>query len=351
MKVAWGVLGVAQVARNRVMPAIRRSRNGYLVAVASRDLERAQLAAREFGAAKGYGSYEELIRDPQVTAVYVPLPNNLHREWTIRAAEAGKHVLCEKPLAMTAAEAEEMVAACAQHSVVLMEAFMYRFHPRTQEAIRLVQEGAVGTVRLVRASFSSRLASPGNIRLQAELGGGALLDSACYGVNACRMILGEPVEVSAEATFTPTGVVESVVGTLRFPDGAFGLVDASMVMAAQRSYEVVGTEGLLTMRYTARPGWGTPSIQVRSDREIRLPRLPLGNHYVLMVEAFADAILRGTRVVLRPEDSVANMRVLDALRDAILRGRTPCASPIYLSGAEMLGRKEGIVQRFAETEE
>ena len=204
---------------------------------------------------------------------------------------------------------------------------MYRFHPRTQEVIRLVREGVVGGVKLVRASFSSRLASPGNIRLQLELGGGALLDSACYAVNACRMILGEPVGVSADASFTPDGVVESIMGILCFRGGVFGLIDASMVMTAQRSYEVVGTDGLLAVRYTAQPGWGTPSIEIRADREVRLSRLPRGNHYLLMVESFADAVLGEGPVALPPEDSVANMRVLDALGSAIRRGRDVMREP------------------------
>jgi xylose dehydrogenase (NAD/NADP) len=317
VKLGWGVLGAAQIAINRMIPAINKSRNGRVVAIASRDLDKARAAARDLDIPKAYGAYQALLEDPDVSAVYIPLPNSLHREWTIRAAEAGKHVLCEKPLALSAAEAEEMLAACKAHGVCLMEAFMYRFHPRTQEAARLVREGAVGAVRLVRASFSSRVTSPTNIRLNANLGGGALLDSACYGVNVCRMILGEPVGVSAEATYTGGGVVETVVGTLRFPDGAFGLIDSSLGMAAQRSYEIVGTEGLITVRYTAKPGWGTPSIQVRSGRQVETRRLRGGNHYVLMVRSFADAVLKVRPMLLPPEDSVANMRVLDALREAI----------------------------------
>ena len=163
--IRWGVLGVAGIAIRAVIPAIQRARNARLVAIASRTLSRAEDAARRLGIPRAYGAYEALLADAEVDAVYTPLPNSLHRQWTIRCAEAGKHVLCEKPLALTAAEALEMAAACREHGVVLMEAFMYRFHPRTERVARLAAEGTLGDVRLVRAAFTFAAREPAsNIR-------------------------------------------------------------------------------------------------------------------------------------------------------------------------------------------
>jgi predicted dehydrogenase len=318
-RLAWGVLGCAAIARNRLIPAIRGSRNGRVLAVASRELDRARAAAGEAGIPRAYGSYEALLADPDIEAVYLPLPNSLHREWTLRAAEAGKHVLCEKPLAVTAAEAEDMRDACRARGVLLMEGFMYRFHPRVQEAVRLARDGTIGALRLVRASFSSLQTAPGNIRMQPGLGGGAILDSACYGVNLCRMILGEPTHVTGVATWWPSGIAATVVGTLTFPGDALGVIDASLAMAAQRAFEIVGTDGLIAVHYGPRPGWGTPSLKVRSPRYVpSARRLPIGNHYRLMVESFAEAVLGKAPLLLPPEDGLANMRVLDALRAAVL---------------------------------
>jgi predicted dehydrogenase len=318
-RLSWGVLGCAAIARNRLIPAIRGSRNGRVLAVASRDPARARAAAGEAQIPRAYGSYEALLADPEIAAVYLPLPNSLHREWTLRAAEAGKHVLCEKPLAVTAAEAEDMLDACRANGVLLMEGFMYRFHPRVQEAVRLARDGTIGALRLVRASFSSLQTAPGNIRMQPGLGGGAILDSACYGVNVCRMILGEPTHVAGVATWWPGGIPATVIGTLTFPGEAVGVIDASLAMAAQRSFEIVGTEGVIAVHYGPRPGWGTPSLRVRSPRHAPpSQRLPTGNHYRLMVESFADAVLGRTPLALPPEDSLANMQVLDTLRATVL---------------------------------
>jgi predicted dehydrogenase len=315
-QVNWGVLGLAKIARLRVIPAIQRSRNGRMVALASRSAEGARETARALRVPRSYGGYETLLRDPGVTAVYLPLPNALHREWTIRAAEAGKHVLCEKPLAVTAKEGVEMAAACRRNGVRLMEAYMYRFHPHVREGLRLLQAGVVGRIRLVKAAFSFVAPFPEDIRWRRELGGGALLDSGCYGVDVCRAILGEPVGVAARAIYRG-GVVETVVGTLHYGDDALGVVDASIAMAPQRSIEVVGTEGRLAVRFSSRPGWGVPRLEVESGRSVRPAGIARGNHYRLMVEAFADAVLDASPVPLTLEDSLADLRILDALQAAV----------------------------------
>src|SRR3954447_13087611 len=184
--VRWGVLSTANIGRRAVLPAIQRSRNGELVAVASRDADKARAFAADLGIPRAYASYEQLLADPEIEAVYIPLPNSMHREWTIKAAQAGKHILCEKPLGLNAAECAEMDAAARQNGVLLMEAFMYRFHPQTERVIQLIRQGAIGHPRLIHAAFTFRLSNPANIRLQSDLGGGSLMDVGCYCVNVSR---------------------------------------------------------------------------------------------------------------------------------------------------------------------
>jgi xylose dehydrogenase (NAD/NADP) len=322
-RLKWGVLGLAKIARLRLIPAIQHSRNGRVLAVASRSDTRAGEVAGALRVPRSYGNYQALLEDREVEAVYIPLPNSLHREWTIRAAEAGKHVLCEKPLACNAKDAVAMVAACRANGVQLMEAFMYRFHPGVLEALRLIQAGAVGRVRLVKAAFSFAAPYPGDIRWRADLGGGALLDSGCYGVDACRAILGDPAWVRADAVFGANGVIETVVGVLRYDGGPLGVIDGSIGMAPQRSIEVVGTEGRLALRFTPRPGWGTPRLELHSERGVQPKRLGRANHYRSMVEGFSDAVLQELPAPLPPEEAIGNIRVLDALHEALLtRGET-----------------------------
>src|SRR3990172_516951 len=215
-RLRWGILGAASIAVRRVMPAIARSRAGMLYAVASRDQRRAEEIAGRFGIPHVYGAYEALLADREVDAVYIPLPNNLHRPWTERAAAAGKHVLCEKPLGVTAEDAAAMVAACAMRGVVLQEAFMYRYHPQIDRLRGLLREGAIGAPWLVRAWFSFTTGS-GNIRLDPTLGGGGLLDVGCYAVNISRLVLGEPVSAAAEAVYDD-GVDVRLSGLLAFPE-------------------------------------------------------------------------------------------------------------------------------------
>jgi len=220
--IRWGVLGVANIGVRTVIPAIQRAPNARLIAIASRTPARAEDAARRLGIPRAHGSYEALLADPEVEAVYIPLPNSLHREWTIRCAEAGKHVLCEKPLALTAREAEEMAAACRQHGVALMEAFMYRFHPRTERVGRLAADGALGDVRMVRAAFTFAVREPDlNIRFRRDLGGGALYDVGCYTINVSRMVLGEPELAFAAGRVGDHGVDEQVERSCALPVGAW----------------------------------------------------------------------------------------------------------------------------------
>lgn len=324
-RLRWGILGTANIARAAVIPALQASGNGTLVAVASRDRDRAREFARNSGIPGHHGSYLDLLSDPSVEAVYIPLPNRLHREWTIRAAEAGKHVLCEKPLAMDAAECRDMEAAADSNGVRLMEAFMYRFHPRTERLVAMVREGAVGPVRTVRSCFTFRLTNPSNIRLDRALGGGALMDVGCYCVNVTRTLVGEePDRVQAFAEWGGSGVDVRMAGTLQFPGGALGSFDCALTLERRETCEVSGPEGTLRIDPAFLPGSGDVSIEeIRGRFPVRLHGTPGIDQYRVMVEHFADAVLDGRPLRYPAAEAAANLRVIEALyRSAREGGRT-----------------------------
>jgi D-xylose 1-dehydrogenase (NADP+, D-xylono-1,5-lactone-forming) len=284
------VLGAADIARIAVLPAIAASRNGRLVALASRSLERARSLVAPYAGAEALASYAEVLEDPRVDAVYVPLPNSLHAQWSIRALEAGKHVLCEKPLATDAPSAQAMAAAAAAAGRCLMEAFMYRFHPAMREFLSRVREPIH-----VSAGFGFTLAGASDIRAQAALGGGALLDVGCYTVNVARWILGEPTEVTARAR-SRGGIDMSVTVLLGFEDGATASLWASFESPEQQDLTVIGR-----------------SAVARRERPFTAWRDP-DDPYRLMVESFADSVLLGVPVAIPPADSIANMALLDRIR-------------------------------------
>jgi len=309
----WGVLGVANIGVRAVIPAIQRARRSRLVAIASRTESRAREAAQRIGISRAYGSYDALLQDPQVQAIYIPLPNSLHREWTIRSAEAGKHVLCEKPLALTVADCEEMIAACRAHGVVLMEAFMYRFHPRTRRVAQLVTEGAIGDPRLVRASFTFRIRDPANIRLQPDLGGGALYDVGCYTVNVSRMILGEPREVAASGHIGTSGVDETLAGLLRFEGDRLAVIDCGLMASRREEYELVGADGRLMVPVAFLPGTADAEIHLVKGTDRTVMSIPGTDEYQAMIEHFEDVVLSGAPLELPPADASANLKVIEAL--------------------------------------
>lgn len=311
----WGVLSTANIARKAVNPAIHASANGRLVAVASRDEERARAFAEDQGIPRAYGSYEALLEDEEVDAVYVPLPNSLHKEWTIRAAQAGKHVLCEKPLALDATQCREMAEVASSNDVKLMEAFMYRFHPQTQRFLEMVREEAVGTLQQIRSSFTFLLDREKDIRWDAGLGGGALMDVGCYCVNLSRTLAGrEPVEVRAMANFRPAGVDEQMAGSLRFEGGLLAHFDCALTMERTQAYQVVGTEGHMRVMEAFVPGTEDTSIE-QFDVQNNLTRVsvPGADQYRLMVEHFGDCALQDRPVRYPPEDAARNMEVIQAL--------------------------------------
>lgn len=269
----WGLLSTARINR-RLIPAIRAARGHSLRAVASRDLERARQYAREWNIPVAYGSYEELLADPEVDVIYNPLPNHLHAEWSVRAAQSGKHVLCEKPLALSTAEIDAMIAAAKEHGVVIAEAFMYRHHPRTHKIMELIQSGAVGEVSHIDAAYTIRLDRPDNYRWLPEAGGGSLWDIGCYPVSYARMVFGaNPVEVYGKAELAAGGVDQSFSGLLTYPNGATLNFYCSYVHEHHSRLEIFGSKGTLIVEnpYSAGRGDALYLLKGESRRRIATP--------------------------------------------------------------------------------
>jgi predicted dehydrogenase len=285
------VLGAAGIAIGAVLPAIAASKNGRVAAIASRDPGRARQLAEAYAGARAPHSYEALLADPDVDAVYIPLVNNLHKEWTLRAVAAGKHVLCEKPLAMNAQEAEEMAVVAKSAGKLLMEAFMYRFHPRTRRFVEALHDPMY-----VQASFGFTVKDASDFRLQAPLGGGALLDVGCYGVSVARWILGEPSKVLARSRMH-RGVDMTTSALLEFPGGQTAAVWASFESPEEQSLTAVARDDV---RRLDRP--------FSSQEEV--------DEYQVMVESFAESILSGKPAAIPLSESIANMKVLDRIKEA-----------------------------------
>ncbi len=337
-RVRWGVLGDATIARRCVIPAIGASANGRVLALASQSPATARATAEANDIPRLYDTYDAVLADPDIDAVYVPLPNHLHRPWALKALAAGKHVLCEKPLACSALEAAEMGNAADRHGRLLMEAFMYRFHPRTLRVRELVAAGAIGQPRLVHAAFcfvmDPRIVQAGEVpRLRPEMGGGALLDVGCYGVSVARWLLGaEPTAVQAQAVFHPRGIDLATVATMRFGDNALATIEASFVGGLRQTYSITGDRGSIELPHDAFiPGDGDAQLTIRGPDDERgtAEAVPGVDQYRLMVEHFAEAIAGRATLVCRWEESVANMRVLDAIARASRTGSTvmPAAGP------------------------
>ncbi len=328
-EVQWGILGHATIARKCVIGAIQKSRNGTVRALGSQRPDKARETVAQQSIPVLHDSYEAVLADPAVTAVYIPLPNHLHRPWTLKALAAGKHVLCEKPLACSAAEASEMAAAARAADRFLMEGFMYRFHPRSRRIKTLVDQGAIGDPRLVRSAFcypmaADLVASGANARLQPEMGGGALLDVGCYGVSLARWMMGtEPARVQAQASYHPGGVDWHMVASLDFGDRRLAVVEASFIAALQQTYSVVGQDGAIDLPHDAFIPWENDAgFMLRGpDEETGTRHLVDGaDEYRLMVEHFADVVRGEAPPLFTPAESIANMRVLDALAAAARSG-------------------------------
>lgn len=319
--VRWGILGCAGIARSAFIPALRQSRRGVLAAIASRDFDRAKSWAAEFQAGKAYESYEALLSDPDIDAVYVPLPNSLHGPWVERAAAAGKHVFCEKPLATTAAEAARMVAACESANVLLVEAFVYRYHAQTEQLMALLAEGRIGEVRAVRTHFHFALPPErrvGNVRFSQELAGGALMDVGCYCISFIRMVLGEPIAVSATAIHTGSyGVDTTIAAHMRFANDRLADFTASMEMAGGVGATIYGTQGEIRLNQPFHPRGEGAHILVRTGGTETVIRTGTDQHpFVPAIEHFHACLLDGTPPKLPASEWVANMAALDGVRAA-----------------------------------
>lgn len=313
----WGILGCGRITKRGLIPGIKDSSSGTLAALASRDGDTARSWSREFAVPRAHGSYEELINDPGIDAVYVPLPNELHKHWVMAAADAGKHVLCEKPLALDVGEAREMVAHCEKRGVVLMEAFMWRHQPRTKALLEQVAEGAIGELRLVRASFSFTI-DPGDWRLDIARGGGALWDVGCYGVSTARLFAGEePEKVRSIARFGETRVDLSLTAELKFPSGVIGLIDCSFEQQFRCSYELVGTKGSIEVPLAYLPPESGSTARVAKGEQSRALFFEGRNQYAGMVDAFAEGV-RGGGLKKPAENGLAQMIVLE---DVLLAAR------------------------------
>jgi xylose dehydrogenase (NAD/NADP) len=318
-KLRFGVLSTANIGRNQVNPAIRESRNCELLGVASRDAQRARDFAAKGGIPRSYGSYESLLGDPDIDAVYIPLPNSMHREWTTRCAEKGKHILCEKPLATSVSDCKEMQAAADANGVVLMEAFMYRFHPRMEKLFTLRESGATGEIRALRSAFTFRLVGDDNIRLFPELGGGALFDLGCYCVDACRRLAGsEPIEAQAFAQWNERGIDMELSASLRFPKGVTAHFDCAFTMERREFVEAAGVEGTLVSPSGTFVNTldGSEIVEYRGRSEEVRHAVPGDNHYRLMVEHFGDVAQGRAALRYGIEHSLGNLAAIEALYES-----------------------------------
>jgi len=326
-KLRWGVLGVARIATVKVIPAMQQGELTEIAAIASRDGARAQAAARELGIAKAYGSYEELLADPEIDAVYNPLPNHLHVPWSIRAALAGKHVLCEKPIGLTAAEAEQLIEARDRAGVTIGEAFMIVCHPQWVRAMELAHTGRIGGLRAAVGSFGYFNPKPENVRNIREFGGGGLMDVGCYPIKASRMFFGEePVRVSGTLVHDPVFQTDLLAaGLLEFPSGHCVFTCGTQVVPNQ-SMKFLGTTGRIEfdIPFNAIPG-EVSRIRIDDGSDlhgsgITVEEFPACDQYTLQGDSFSRAILEGTPPPVPLEDAVKNMRVIEAVARAAETG-------------------------------
>jgi xylose dehydrogenase (NAD/NADP) len=311
--VRWGVLSTARINR-LVLAGARASDRAEVVAVASRDRERAETYASEHGIDRAHGSYEALLEDPGVDAVYVPLPNALHVEWTVRALEAGKHVLCEKPLSRRAREVEDAFDLAEREGLALSEGFMFRHHPQTLGLGRLVADGAIGRLRLIRAAFSFQLAAVhggADTRFDPDLDGGALMDVGCYCVNGIRFLAGEPERVEAEQVLGPTGVDVCFAAVLRLPDDVVAHFDCGFVLPFRDELEVVGDEASLHVD----DPWHVhePGIELRREGEVEAIPVDAADSYALELENVSDAIEGRAELRLGRADAIGQAAAIEAL--------------------------------------
>jgi D-xylose 1-dehydrogenase (NADP+, D-xylono-1,5-lactone-forming) len=316
--VKWGILSTADINR-KLIPGAKASPKVDLVAVASRDQARADAYAREWEIGRAYSSYDVLLADPEIEAVYISLPNTMHCEWSIRALEAGKHVLCEKPMSRHADEVEAAFAAAERAGRFLSEAFMYRHNPQTKKVRALLDEGAIGELRLVRSAFSYTLYDHDNIRLRTDVEGGALMDVGCYSVSGSRLCGGEPEPAYGQAWFGPSGTDWVFGGTLRFPGDVIALFDCGTAVPERDELEAIGSEGSLFLD----DPWhcNKPVIELRRGGNVERIEVGREDSYRLELENVSDAIRGEAELLLGRDDAVGQARALEALHRSATEGQ------------------------------
>jgi predicted dehydrogenase len=321
MKIRWGILGAARINR-ALIPAIQQSAQGELVGIAARDETRARDQAAQYHIPRVFADYDALLASPDIDAVYNPLPNGLHAEWTIRALNAGKHVLCEKPFAANLLEVDAMIAAAQKNDRRLMEAFMWRFHPQVVQAKRLLDDGAIGSLKLIRVTFHFFLDRPYDIRIDPNLAGGALMDVGCYGVNASRLFAGtEPLAVSAMQDVGPSGVDESFTALLEFPNGVLATIDCGFRAHFNQLVVVSGTDGRIEILAPFLPGAERDSVVVwQRGEQTDVIKIAATNHYLIMVNHFNDCIQTSRMPDYSLDNARGQMRTIDALYESARTG-------------------------------
>lgn len=319
--VSWGILSTADIGIKKLIPAMMTSRISRVDAIASRSLPSAEAAAHGLGIPRAYGTYDELLADPEIEAVYIPLPNHLHPEWTMAAARAGKHVLCEKPLAMTSGLAREMAAVCESEGVLMMEAFMYRLHPMWGKVMELLEAGAIGELRSVQAVFSYFNDDPANIRNIPEAGGGALYDIGCYAVSAARLVFGsEPTDVKGLVTRDEAFGTDAVTSAVLDFGGRHATFVCSTQMESDQRVVIYGTEGRIVVEipFNVPPDGSTRVLQVAGGEPPVAPgvvvhEIPPANPYTVQADEFSRAVRSGGPVPIPPDDAVANLEVIERI--------------------------------------
>ena len=322
--VRWGVMSTAKIGVRAVIPAIAAASNARLVAIASRDTSRAQTIAANYPGARALASYEALLADEEIEAVYIPLPNSMHAQWAIRALEAGKHVLCEKPLGVTSDEVRRIRAASEQANRWVMEAFMYRFHPQIRWVLEQVAAGRIGGARMVRSSFVFDLHSrPSDIRLQGALGGGSMMDVGCYPLNFCRAVFGGPPrEIAAHVVVPPGSEVETTIGAvLDFGAGRLGVIDASFSLPRGFFAEVVGERGRIVLPAPFTPGHAETVVRIETGDETLERHFSGIVQYMLEVEGFSRSIRHGAAPFISLDDSLEQAESIERIYAAA--GYTP----------------------------
>ncbi|HEX5126948.1 MAG TPA: Gfo/Idh/MocA family oxidoreductase [Rhodocyclaceae bacterium] len=310
--IAWGVLGYARIARMSAIPAMKRTANAHFYGVASRDAAKLAECQTQFKCDKTYPRYEDMLADPHIQAVYIPLPNSLHKEWSIAALRAGKHVLCEKPLAMSAAEAREMAAVARETGCLLMEAFMYRYTDRMRKVREMLDSGVLGQVKHINAGFRFFLDRPNTIKAQPELGGGALYDVGCYPVNFLGAVTGrKPITCKAVAEYD-NGVDINLSALMQYDDGLIANIHCGFNAHNKIGAEIIGTQGILEVPDTFLDFRG--AIQVHTKEGTRAIPVAESDRYGAEFQDFSAAILEKRSPLLSLDETIRNMEVLDMIR-------------------------------------